>query len=116
MQDEIDYYKSLNGRKYAKEFLDGIFSSHKQLWIQINTILKHIRNRQNRKRPFTASLGNGLFEERARSNTLQARINFCYDKDGIKLLNGYLKNDRRSMNSGIAFGRKLLKEKNKKEK
>lgn len=116
MQDEVDFYKSLNGKEYAKEFLDEIFSSQKHLWIQLKACLEHIRLRQNRRPPFSVSLKNGLFEVRAKSNTLQGRINYCYDKEGIKLLNGYIKDDKGSMDRGINLGRKLLKEKNERKK
>lgn len=60
MQDEVGFYKSLNGKEYAREFLDEIFSSQKYLWNQINARINHIRLRQNRRPPFSVPLGNGL--------------------------------------------------------
>lgn len=116
MRDDVGFYKSINGKEYAKEFLDEIFSSQKSLWIQIKACIEHIRFRQNRRSPFSVALGNGLFEVRAKSNTLQGRINYCYDKSGIKLLNGYIKQDKGSMERGISLGRKLLKEKDERKK
>jgi hypothetical protein len=111
MQDGIDFYTSINGKKYAKEFLGDIKIAHEDLWVLLRACLEHIRCRQNRKLPFSFLLGGGLFEARAKSKRLQGRINYCYDEDGIKLLNGYIKADRGSMIQGIKFGRGLLKEK-----
>ena len=115
MRDDIDFYKAINGKKYAKEFLEEIESSHEELWIQLTGCLKHISYRENRKRPFSAPLGGGMFEARAKSGKLQGRINYFYE-NGMILLNGYVKSDRGSEKRGIALGRKLLKERNERKK
>lgn len=109
MRDEISLYTSNNGICYALQFLKELKAYNNNLWIKLNAHLEVIKDPTRRRRPFSFPLQNGLFEVRVRYDTLQGRMNYCFDK-GILLLNGYIKNDRKSMEKGIALGRKLLKE------
>lgn len=108
---EIEFYKTENGKFITLDFLKVLKNSNRELWEQINGTLTKIKDKQFQQMPFSRSLKDGLHEARAHYVTQQARINYAFDEgQKIILLNGYLKNDKRSEKVGIGLGRKLLKE------
>lgn len=110
MQFKIKCYKDKTGKVKSIEFLKELKKTNKFLWEQVNAHLELIKDPTNWKMPFSRSLGGGLIELRAKVEKIKARINYFPDKGIINLLNGYIKNDKKSQDPQIKLGRELLKE------
>lgn len=111
MEFSIDYYKANNGRLYAKEFLDELEQENEELWKQAVGLIRGLKNRKFHEMPYSRPLANGLFEIRPRAGKHICRINYCFGKDQkIILLNGFVKNDKKTQKREIRKARKLMTE------
>lgn len=111
MEFSIEYYEAINGRQYAKEFLDELEQKYEELWKQTVGLIRGLTNKKFHEMPYSRSLGNGLFEIRPRSGKHICRINYCFGKDKkIVLLNGFVKNDKKTQEREIRTARKLMME------
>lgn len=118
MEFSIEYYEALNGRLYAKEFLDDLEQKNKELWKQTVGLIRGLKNRKFHEMPYSRPLGSGLFEIRPRAGKHICRVNYCFGRDKkIVLLNGFVKNNKKTQEREIQKARKLMmqcKERSKK--
>lgn len=111
MEFIIEYYETINGRLYAMDFLDDLEQENEELWYITIGLIKSLKNQKFHILPYSRPLGSGLFEIRPRSGKNICRINYCFGKDQkILLLNGFIKNDKKTQQREILKARKLMKE------
>lgn len=111
MEFTIEYYQAINGKLNAKDFLDDLEQENEKLWELTVGLVKGLKNQKYHVLPYSKSLGGGLFEIRPRLGKHTCRINYCFGKDQkIFLLNGFIKNDKKTQQREIVKARKLMKE------
>lgn len=112
MEFSIDFYKSGNGRKYAKEFLDELEALNSELWESIfGALTQKLKYKEFHRMPLCKFLGEGVWELRAHSGNDQARITFCYGPGRkIFLLNGFIKKDKKKQQKEIKKAVSLKRE------
>jgi len=111
MEFTIVYFTAINGKAYARIFLDELELENEDLWKITLGFIKSLKNKQYHVLPYSKSLGAGLFELRSRSGKHTCRINYCFGKgQKIFLLNGFVKNDKKTQQREIMKARKLMME------
>jgi len=117
MEFEIEYYETLKGVHYARKFLDKLESKNKDLWTCTLGLIKNLKYKQYHTLPYSKVLGGGLFEIRPRVGKNTCRINYCFvGKQKIYLLNGFIKNDKKTQEREIKKAKKLMQECKEREK
>lgn len=109
MQFGIVYYEAINGRQYAREFLEELGNS--DLYDVTLGLIEGLEDSQYHCPPTSKALGGGLFELKCNFGTNTCRINWC--KGGqrkVFLLNGYVKKGKSKQQREIKKARKLMRE------
>lgn len=105
----VEYYEAINGKQYARDFLDKLEKKSGELWIVTIGLIKNLKFGKYHTLPYSRALGGGLFEIRPRLGKAICRLNYCFvGRQRIFLLNGF--NDKKDQEREIKKARKLLKE------
>ena len=111
MEFDVEYYEAFNGKQYAREFLDYLESKNEELWTIALALIKNLKYEKYHVLPYSRALRGGLLEIRPRAGKNICRINYCFaGKQKILLLNGFIKNDKKTQEREIAKARKLMQE------
>ena len=87
----IEYYEAINGKQYARNFLDDLEVENEELWSVTLGLIKNLKYQRYHVLPYSKPLGRGLFEIRPRVGKKLCRINYSFGgKQKIYLLNQIL--------------------------
>lgn len=115
---EIKFYTKENGTQPAKEFVHSLDTKHRAKMIRYIGILKE--NGNELREPYTKSLGDGIFELRAKQGSDISRVLYFFVVGKkIVLTNGFIKKTQKTPQGEIELAKKyradFLSKNNEKE-
>ena len=106
---EVLFYDCPDGRKPAKEFLDGLDTKMRAKMSMMIALLKKNGNRL--RLPYSEHLGDGIFELRAKAGSDISRIlYFFFVGRQAVLTNGFVKKTQKTPPGEIELAKKYRKE------
>lgn len=105
MDFKVEFYQTVDGKKPVKDFLDSLHPKLRAKMVGLIDILQESGNRL--REPYTKSLGNGIFELRAKQgNDLARSLFFFYHEGRIIITNGFVKKTKKTPKSEIDTAKK----------
>ncbi len=109
MHISIDFYTLEDGRKPAKDFLDGLDQKMRAKMVRTIELLE--KNGPDLRNPYSEYLEDGIFELRAKvgSDISRELYFFFYDKKAI-LTNGFLKKSQKTPRKQLELAKKYKRD------
>jgi len=106
---EIFFYNLPNGKEPAKEFLLGLDKKMRAKMLRTVELLSH--NGPELREPYSKSLGDGIFELRAKVGSDISRVLYFFVVEGkIILTNGFIKKTSKTPPEEIAKAKRYRNE------
>ncbi len=105
----VEFYKTQNGNKPAKEFIMSQDDKMKAKILGLIDILEEYGNQL--REPYSKAIGDGIFELRAKVGSDISRVMYFFYYEGrIILTNGFVKKTQKTPKSEIALAKKYKKD------
>lgn len=105
---EVDFYKKINGECPVEEFLDSLDNKMRAKLLRMIMLLQ--QNGNELREPYSKSLGDGIFELRAKQSTDITRVLYFFVVGHkIILTNGFVKKTKKTPNSEINLAKEYRK-------
>ena len=109
MRISIDFYTLEDGRKPAKDFLDGL--DYKMRAKMIKTIELLEKNGPNLRKPYSEYLEDGIFELRAKvGSNISRELYFFFSGKKAVLTNGFLKKTQKTPKKQLELAKKYKRD------
>ena len=109
MEFKVEFYHTVDGKEPVMDFLDSLNPKLRAKMVGLIDVLQESGNRL--REPYTKSLGNGIFELRAKhGNDLARSLFFFYHEGRIIITNGFVKKTRKTPRSEIDTAKKYRKD------
>lgn len=106
---EVDFYKKINGECPVEEFLDSLDNKMRAKLLRMIMLLQQSGNEL--REPYSKSLGDGIFELRAKQSTDITRVLYFFVVGHkIILTNGFVKKTKKTPNSEINLAKEYRKD------
>lgn len=106
---EVDFYKKTDGECPVEEFLDSL--DHKMRAKLLKMIMLLQQNGNELREPYSKSLGDGIFELRAKQATDITRVLYFFVVGHkIILTNGFVKKTKKTPNNEINLAKEYRKD------
>lgn len=109
MHVDVEFYTTFDGRKPAKEFLEGLSPKMRAKMIKIIELLEN--NGPDLRMPYSEHLGNGIFELRAKvGSDISRELYFFFAGKKAILTNGFTKKTQKTPKKEIELAEKYKKD------
>lgn len=109
MQFEVVFYETPTGKVPIVDFLESV---DVKMWAKITGLMKVLQDKgPNLREPYTKSLGDGIFELRAKQGSNISRVLFFFYIGGrIIITNGFIKKGPKTPRSELELAKKYKKD------
>lgn len=105
MQFQVEFYETIDGRIPTKEFLDTLDPKMAAKMVGLMEILEERGNAL--RKPYSAPLGDGIFELRAiQGSNISRALYFFYVEGRIIITHGFIKKTQKTPRSQIELAQK----------